>query len=233
MNGRIPMRLPLQSLLALSTLLPACDVFIGSRDRYADGVDVSAAKAAFECASSPSTAASKRACEAITTFEKAGKVEGYPLQGEAVYLSRRECSEPGANVHVELVALMPGTPPGEMEEAFRAPGSLSETTIVMLLERDGVDEAVTQVLSALSEGKPAPTTSQSTLPESWDGWKAKWSKHSPKAVRTAQSAGTSLLEGPSELTASSAYWRESDGTLLRLQPPFANGWCVNRYVPLP
>lgn len=226
------MRLPLYSLLALSTLLPACDAFIGSIDRYGDDVDVSAAKAAFDCAS-PSSAGSKRACEAIANFEKAGKVEDYPVQGETIYMSRRECSEPGADVHVELVALMPGTPPGEMEEAFRAPGSLSETTMVVLLEGEGVDEAVTQVLSALSEGKPAPTTSLSTLPESWDGWKKKWSKHKPKAVRTAQSAGTSLLEGPSELTSSSAYWRESDGVLLRLQPPFARGWCVNRYVPIP
>lgn len=225
-----------RSTAFISLLACGCGLFVGSKPRYADNVDVAAAKAAFGC-DAPANDKSKRACEAIAAFETADKVTSYPDQGEKVYLSRRDCSDEAKNIDMETVALLPGTPPGGVEEMFRPPGSMTAvvTSSIMGTKDDAIANAV---IESLKSGKPTPQLSPEQIsilwPGEWKKWREKLAKRGFKPVPTAQSQGKSLLEGPSELFESSAYWRESDGALVRLEPPGGfDRWCVNRYFPLP
>lgn len=231
------MRISLLLLPTLALVSTGCDFFVGARPRYGDTVEVAEAKAAFECGS-PSTPTAERACKALEEFEDGAKVSSFPSEGETVYLSRLDCSRPRKNVVLHLTALLSEPSPGEFEETFRAPGSLSSTVMVSVMASESADETAILVLAALADGKPTPglsdDQSSSIFPNTWDEWRDTWTRRDPKPIPTAQSGGTSLIERPSELTSALAYWREVDGSLIRVQPPYTDdGWCVSRYHPLP
>ena len=135
---------------------------------------------------------------------------------------------------MQTIALMPGTPPGDVDELFRAPGVLSQTISSVRIPGKGVDEAAVRVIARLEKGDAPGEEKEGAFPDSWDEWKASRAKREPKPIPTAQSNGTSLLEHPSELSTSYAYWREADGALVRIKPPAGDEkWCVNHYFPLP
>ncbi len=223
-------------------LLAACNTntsSLASADsKDIDTVDLDAAKQAFGC-DAPKDTPQQRACQGLAAFEKGDTVRAYPSDGESVFAARSDCvTQPHEMISFAIAKLSAGARSGNADGGKGDSGGI-KTQFEAWVRRDGMAASAERITGELREGKPlSPLTPEEaevgTLPKAWSEWRAKWEIFGGVEISTVQSDGKSLLERPSETNSGIAYWREAEGTLVRVAPPSGEwGWCVNHYYPVP